>query len=523
MKNSGKMFKTYSRLLNYKILLVLIFVLAVTFRCWFLASGNIDFSYDQARDAFAVQEILGGHLKVLGPPTSGTPGLFHGALFYYVIAPAYLFGHGNPITVSYWLVFLNSLAIFPVFYLAYLLTKKTFPALLASLIFAFSYDAMQFSGFVSNVSLGIIFVPAIFIGLYLWIKRKSKWAPLITGLAFGLSVQSEIAFCFYLIPILIWLLIYKNKITKKQLVVFIVSFVFAVSTMIISEIKFGFPGIKGLYYLFSGQDRSIQTSQFSDFLSIFINQVGVRFANTLYPFNVVFGSLLGYVIVIYAFVRKNAAKVKNPVSWQNFLISYIPAHILALPFGGSITPHIMIGAIPAISVFIAIFLWEKLENKKAILVAVIVILLIINLGKFIKVKTGPTPDYFTDDYLLSTEIKMIDYTYKLADGKPFSISSLTSPLYINTLWSYLYNWYGKTKYGYIPYWIGRDQIGQPGGNLEFAPSNVSRHFYIIEPTYRIPKLWVTYAGGDQEAMSKLIESKSFGRMTVEERLMKDEN
>ena len=45
--------------------------------------------------------------------------------------------------------------------------------------------------------------------------------------------------------------------------------------------------------------------------------------------------------------------------------------------------------------------------------------------------------------LLSKQIATIDYTYKLANGKPFSINSLTSPLWINIVWTYLYKWYGE--------------------------------------------------------------------------------
>jgi len=40
--------------------------------------------------------------------------------------------------------------------------------------------------------------------------------------------------------------------------------------------------------------------------------------------------------------------------------------------------------------------------------------------------------------LLSKELAAIDYSYQEADGKEFSINSLTSPLYVNLVWSYLY-------------------------------------------------------------------------------------
>lgn len=89
------------------------------------------------------------------------------------------------------------------------------------------------------------------------------------------------------------------------------------------------------------------------------------------------------------------------------------------------------------------------------------------------------------------------------------------------MWSYLYNWYGAKKYGYLPYWIGNDQIGQLGNNLQIAPTNILMHFFIIEPTYSIPDLYIGYAKGDQASMSNFVEEKSFGQVVVQERVMKN--
>lgn len=516
MTNLEKILQKY-----YKYLLVFIFAIAVLLRWWYLPNRNINFGYDQSRDAFTVQQIIGGHLKILGPPTSGTPGLFHGVLYYYVITPAYFFGHGDPLAVAYWMAFINALGVFVVFYLTYLLTKKKTPAIVSALIFAFSFDAIQFSNFISNVSLGILFVPVIYIGLFLWVKKLSKFAPFITGLAFGLAVQSEIAFYFYLVPVLLWLFVYRKKIVRKEVFVFILSFVLAVGSMLISEVRFSFPGLKGLYFLFSSQDASAQSKQFGDFLLTFINQVGNRLANTIYPFNIAFGSLLGFGMIIYSLVKKSAGKTKDFPAWQVFLITLIPAHIIALPFGGSITPYIMIGAIPAITVFLAIFLWESFRQNKILFFSAMIIILLINFLKFVKQNESAHPDYFTYDYLVSAELKVIDYTYQKSGQKPFSISTLTSPLYINTLWSYLYNWYGKEKYGYLPYWVGRDQVNQLGDNLQTAPGNVSEHFFIMEPTKGIPDLYINYAKGDQDSISDLVDQKNFGEIVVQERRMKD--
>lgn len=507
MKNLEAVLRKY-----YKVLLFIILLSAVFVRFWFLPTKNINFIYDQARDAFVVQEIIDGNLKILGPPTSGIPGLYHGVLYYYVITPFYLLGKGNPLIVSYFLAFVNALTTIPVFYFAYLLTKKYATSIAAAILFAFSFDAIQFSKFLSNVSLGILFVPLVFIGLFLWVKNISKYAPVITGLALGLAMQSEVVFGLYLIPIIIWLLFNRKIITWKQILIFTLSFIIAVSTMIVSEVKFGFPGIKGIFDLFAGRNDLTELKNFSNIAKTFILQIGERFGNSLYPKNFIFGGLLGLLLLIFAGRRKSF--------WLPFLSSYLFAHILVVPFGGSNTPYITIGVVPAVSIFLAIAISELLGKRKIYFIAAICILVLINIFSYVEKNKSNNPDYFTSDYFLSDELDVIDYTYQRSNGHPFSISTLTAPLHINTLWSYLYNWYGYQTYGYLPSWIGRDQIGQLGNNLPKSSPETGNHFFIVEPTEAIPDEWVGYAFGEQNTISNVVEEKQFGAFKVEERKIK---
>jgi hypothetical protein len=519
MKDLNRILKKYFRLL-----FVAIFLIALTFRWWYLPQNAISFAYDQARDAFLVAEILHGHLKVLGPPVSGVPGLFHGVLYYYVIAPAYFIGHGNPTIVAYVMSFISSLTIFPVFYLTWLLTKKILPSLMSALIFAFSFEASQYANLLTNASMGVWFVPFIYIGLYLWITRslnswQRKWAPVIAGLGFGLSIQSEVALGYHFAPLIFWLLIFRKKITKHEIVLFIGTFLVAISSMIVSEIKFGFQGTTGILYLLTGQDKISNSRNFFDFIKTFFVQTGKTLSFTIFPLNILAGGIIGFIMIVYALIEK--LKARNLLSWEIFLASYIFAHLVALPFGGSNMRHLMVGAAPGIAIFTGIFIWKYLNKKWLISLAILIFILGSNAHQILKENiNGQTIFPLQPDLLLSKEIQVLDFTFEESHGKDFSISTLTSPLFVNTLWSYLYNWYGYEKYGYLPYWIGRDQVGQLGNNLPFAPGSIHRHFYIIEPTYGIPELWVTYAKGDQDAISNIVKERKFGELVVQERSIK---
>lgn len=109
----------------------MIFVFAYSLRVMYLPQNSLTFGYDQARDAIHAMQIAHGDIKILGPSAS-TPGLYHGVLYYYVLAPAYLLGNGSPIVAAYWIAFLNSLVVFVVFLLAKYFTKKDFSGLLAA-------------------------------------------------------------------------------------------------------------------------------------------------------------------------------------------------------------------------------------------------------------------------------------------------------------------------------------------------------------------------------------------------------
>ena len=176
---------------------------------------------------------------------------------------------------------------------------------------------------------------------------------------------------------------------------------------------------------------------------------------------------------------------------------------------------------PAVATFAGIFIWKYFGKYKILAGVIVFLILSTNMFTILKEnKNGQTLFPLQTDLTLQKETEVVNYSYQKASGTPFSISSLTSPLYINTLWSYLYNWYGQSKYGYVPSWVGKDQIGQLGDNLSFATSNVQEHFFIIEPTYGIPDLYVGYSKGEQDSCSTLVDSKSFGELTVQERLMK---
>ena len=511
------MLKKYS-----KYILLLIFVLALVVRWWYLPKNAITFAFDQGRDAFVSQEILAGDLKILGPSVSGVPGFYHGVLYYYVIAPAYFFGQGNPIYVAYWLSFLNSLLVFVVFLLVVKMTSKTLPGLIAALMFALSFEQTQYATWLSNPAMGVWFVTLLYCGLYLWLKERKKHYLLLSGAAFGLAIQSNVSFAYHLVPIAIWLWYSRKDIGRREAFSLAIPFLVTISSMILVESRFGFKSLEGIRHLLLGSGEEGKPLLLGDFLLAYTNHMGDIFAHNLFPLASALGGLIGLgILTKYLF---KIAKAGYRYSLEiKLLVSWILSFLIAASIGGTNIPHIGAGLGVGLIILVAFFIWELSYRNKRMASALLLIILMANV---VKIATenhkGQTIFAIQKDMTLANELSAIDYTYQSSKGEPFSINSLTSPLFINTTWSYLYGWYGENTYGYTPFWRGKSQVGSLGDNLPSPDKSVVRHYLIIEDMEGIPPVYFTYAIGEEDDRSHKIDERGFGEILVQERVVEGE-
>lgn len=498
-------------------ILGIIFILAYFLRVLFLTQNSLTFGYDQARDALITQQIIGGDFKILGPPAS-TPGLYHGVFYNYVLTPAYIFGK-NPINAAYWVALLNALTIFIVFYLTRLMTKKTGAALVAVLLFAVSFESTQYATWLSNPTIGVWTIALTYLGLWIWINPTAVsglrgWAPALTGLGLGLSIQAEVFLLYLAVPVLIWLLAARQKITRQEVIKFLLFCFLAVSTMVISEIKFGFRSIGGVLQLLSTQDALVASKSLGDFVVLYLNQLGKVLAYNIYPGNIGYGGVFVLVLIIVTFITWN----KREVSWKPFLISWMLSHVAVVTVGGTSTPFLLVGIGTAVSIFVGIHLYSWWSSGKKILAGIILAIIILgNLGMIFKENpSGSTVFAIQKDMLLAKQLQAIDYTYKEAEGAKFSINTLTSPLWINIVWAYLYNWYGQEKYGYVPQFHGQDQIGQLIA-LPKTEEDTKVYFMILEPMAGIPAEYLPNTIAEEEGKSKFVKEVNFGELVVQKR------
>jgi len=454
--------------------LILIFLLALFLRSLFVFTNSISFHYDMGRDAFAAQEIWKEyHLKILGPPTS-IPGLFHGVFYYYLIAPFYLIGKGNPQFPSFFLSLISSLTLFPLYSLSLRIFKEKKWALLSCLFFAVSFEAVQYGPWLSNPGPALLTLCLYFLGLKLWQEKKGYGLALaVLSAAISTQFQLFFAYLFFILPIFQYL--FKTKAARRQLLMSIALGLLGVSTIIFSIFKFNTfkRALEGIA-LISGSQQLISDKLFSDLIAKYINHIASLFTNNFFPTNLFIGGILG--ILTFYLCRKNL-----------FIFFALFSSIPVFIFGGHSSNYDNLGIlVPAI---LGMTLLTKTVFSKDFRMCLILILVVIFVNFFSIYKILPNGQVslvIPTGMVLSKQLKLIDKTYQIASGRHFSINSLTLPSWTNTTWSYLYSWYGKEKYGYMPSFYGRDQTGMPGGNflVQSGPSETS--FFILEPINGIP-------------------------------------
>ena len=493
------------------LILFIVFLLALMLRFLYFPD-NTYFGFDQARDAYESLEIINGNLKVVGPPTANQV-FHHGVLYYYLFAPIYLLSGGNPEAVSVFLRVLNSTGIFLVLVIVYVMFDWI-AAIFASFLFAISYEQTQFSLFLNHPPFAVISVLIFYLGLSLWIFRKKIRGLILALFGLGLSIQFEFVE-IQLMPIfLLFLLFFRKQLTKVNLKIIIsalIAFLIPVSSYIIYEVKNNFITIRQipnlLFHPFSGGGSGSNLSQFIFFINRHFHD-NLTSVNTL-TFLI---EILFVVILIKLILKKIYTKQII------FLLIWFFGGLLVYFFTHNDGYFYNSGTSISILVFTS-FLLSKLYHKNKILAfSVLTIILISNI--YLITNNNPLgPNQRINPQvglLLKDEKEVIDFIYQNAKGEEFAVNALTMPYNVNTTWSYLFEWYGRKKFGYVPVWGGNAAEGFSGNlKIEKARSKLpNKRFLIIEPKEGIPAYISEKFLNEEEIYARTIQKKYFGTLEV---------
>lgn len=504
------------------ITLGLIFVLALFVR-FYAFKESVYFGFDQARDAFSAQEIYTNHdLKFIGPPVSGDIGLFHGPLYWYMSGPIYLLGGGSIEFVSAVFRVVNALGVFLVFAIAANLFSPTV-GLMSAFIYAVSFEQSQYALYLGNPTLGVLSVMLIFLGLS-WIyvkKRYYQLSPVVIGLGLGAAVQFNLMYAYLFLVAASGLLILRSEIKKikvKYWIGGVFVLVFLLSTYLLVEIKYHFRSIFiAVRMLKNGvQFLGGESSKYALFSDKFMTMVKDNLTGRGTPS--ILAIVIGMVIIIFCLFRA----LKNKPNRIVFL--WMMSWVFLMLFGGHTGYYTNAGLGVGIIIAFGDLLWT-INKKLRLLLAVLILSLVlfVNLKEIsIQQPRGLILEFIVQPSMtLTDEEKVIDYMYTEANGKSFTVRHTGIPYLVPSVWAYLLDHYGATKWGYYPFWEYGKVIGFPGELPQPTKGTTCLRFRLVEPTRGLPQSIINQDINIENQLSVPIKQKYIGEFLVETRQAKD--
>lgn len=490
--------------------LLIIFIFGFILRIYNL-HDTFFYGHDQARDFHAVFEMLTvPKLKITGPGTD-IPGLFAGPFFYYLAVIPYAISRYNPNAFVLVLIGIN-LAGIPLLYLFGKRYINSTAGIIAAFMWALSFELSNFSRFISNPSLlpitGLIF----FLGLYLFFIEKKQSGLLISIVGYGLATQTEFypVYLGVLYPLFYWL--YKTCPTRKTVMYSIILVVILFASFVIAEIKFNFMGVYSLF-LYLSEPHGYVTLMES--IKLYYNSLARTLSLNIFGM----GKLLSFSLffLLYSLFLFFPLERKKKLFLSACLFATVPLFIFKTNLVGGNFVHS-----PLYASYILLFatvIGSAIQTKKFRIFAIVLLIAIFFFQMRLYIQ-----DNFTESFVLGhqpmiykDEKQVVSYTYKEAKGNPFSICSVSNPLFVNILWSAVFK-LNSEKYGYLPYWSGPSQ-GASKTFLTEDTNHVSIRFLIIEPSNQLPDHALPTTLYAEDKISRLVEEKTFGKIRVQKRIL----
>lgn len=430
---------------NFLIAIILIF--GVLLKLILTQQGGFLFNMDNARDFVDVREMIElGKLRLTGP-SSAIEGLYNGPLWYYLLAIPYLLTHGDPYGA---IVMQIALWVVGGFFLLKLVRNlNTFVILPIGLVWILSNYVVLVNVYSFNPNPVILLTPALIYFLVEYLKNRKAIFIILSWFLAGAFFNFEMNAGIF-IPLNIFLsliLTGKIKLFKDKYFWFgVLIFALALFPQAIFDVRHDFIMTKGVIRFLSEPSGSKFDffKRVSDMWETFFNV----FSATLMNKKLLLWSVLILSIPAYKYFfsrnRKEAIIIVPTLFILVPFIGYlvIPVGVNAWHLGAEAAALLIVIAFIISSLWKINFFGKLLST---ILYTLLIFYSISNIPNYFYERVGPN----MDPSLYKNEIAAIDYVYKKANGANFKVYTYLPSVY-DYPYQYLFWWYGKKTYGYVP-------------------------------------------------------------------------
>lgn len=420
-----------------------------------ILKGFSAFTYDNGRDMIKAYEILyEGKLTLIGP-TTGIPGVFHGAWAFYWLAIPFILWSGNPIGVALSVAFLNLAGV--IFFYKFITKRVGLTAgFLASLFYASSTHILAHSVQLSHNNLLPFLVSLSLFLLSKYFFLKSKKYLFLFGLCISFLFEFEFGgglfiFLFNLMFICVYLLL-RLKSAREKIInffLFFVAIIIPILPRLAFEFRHGFMMTRNLflnfvhpeirYYFFknlSFQDRlfdraktfyNLWVSAFSGAFSflepvfLILTVVGAIFLfRKIKKENLLF---LTYLSLLIAFVISGWIYYKDAV-WTTYTSGF-PVYFLAV-FAF------------VLNFFFKTRVWKRLFLDKIIVFSFAIVILYSSIWQNVIMSKSKVDD----PSAISNQQAAISYIYSKEKNNNFAVG-VYSPSWFSYPYDYWFLWREK--------------------------------------------------------------------------------
>ena len=233
------MLKEFKKNIYFYLFIASILVIGLFFRIYNLPE-ILNFHYDQGRDALVIWDLINKHKFFLIGPTTGIAGVFRGPFYYYLIAPLYFFGQGNPVWPAVFLAIISMLAVLLMYFLAKDIGGKKV-GLIAVILGSFSFEVIYASRWLSNPTPMLLLSMVLVWCLFKIQDGEKKFAWVILSFILGLSFfhfgsSGEL---FYFPAVFLFAIIFKKFPSFKVALLSLFSFLITFLPLFIFNLKHG--------------------------------------------------------------------------------------------------------------------------------------------------------------------------------------------------------------------------------------------------------------------------------------------
>ena len=482
-------------------LLGIILILAFAVRVY-----NIDrllgFYYDQGRDALVIWDLWHkGKLFLIGP-TTGLAGIFRGPYYYYLIAPFYLMGKGNPLFPSVFLIFTSVIAVAFIYYLGAKIQSRA-TGIIAAILASFSFNIVMASRWLSNPTPMLLF-SMILIWAMLKVSEGKKWGWPVIALISGLSLFSfgSAGELFYFPAILIFLMLqWKNRPDKKNLILSIALFVLTFLPLILFDLKHNgilrtnmvntFVGEKSFTLPSGSLFESRNKSYYDIFTTKLFHSRGKEEITALW------GLALSFVLFLPGLLKNKKTKIILILLISPLVGLYFYQGNYTVLYDYYVTGYYLIFILLA-----AVVLGKIWSHKLGmLLVAYFMYLFIANNYDVLRYKLNDKSNS-PGSIALVNQLESVDWIFDNARGEVFNVDVYVPPVI-------------PYSYDYLFLWQGTKRCEENLCGLT-TKENVKRVYTLYEKDFDHPErlqAWMDRQGG----VGKVVEENSFGGIVVQKR------